>query len=264
VIEGRAPSGADEVLLGARTLKAAGARVGDQVDVRLELLGWQQLRTLAPARRLRVVGKGVLPLEGGSIGEGAALTWNGLARLLPAGTSLAHNLVLLRWAPGTDPARASAGLLAAAPHLGFPQQPTDVANFGRIEQLPMLMAGLVAAVAVAMLVHVLVTSIRRRRRDLAVLKTLGFVRRQVSAAVAWQATTLLALALVAGLPVGVAGGRWLWTLLATRLYVPIEPVIPVRAILLLVPAAFLTANLAAAIPAFVAGRTRPALVLRAE
>ena len=43
--------------------------------------------------------------------------------------------------------------------------------------------------AVAALGHTLVSSIRRRRRDLATLKTLGFTRGQVSATVAWQATT---------------------------------------------------------------------------
>jgi hypothetical protein len=72
------------------------------------------------------------------------------------------------------------------------------------------------------------------------------------------------LALAVGLPVGVAAGRWLWRLLAIRLYVPVEPVVPVRAIFLLVPAAILTANLVAAVPARVAAHTRPALVLRAE
>jgi FtsX-like permease family len=264
VIDGRAPAGPDEILLGARTLQAAGARVGDQVQVRLQALSWQPLDAPVPSRRLRIVGSGVLPLEGGAIGEGAALTWDGLARLVPVSARPAHNLLLLRWAPGADPAPSWARLLAVAPHLGLPQRPADVANFGRIQQLPALAAGVVAAVAVAMLAHLLVTSVRRRRRDLAVLKTLGFVRRQVSAAVAWQATTLLVLALVVGLPVGVAAGRWLWRLLATRLYVPVEPVVPLAAILLLIPAALLTANLVAAVPAVVAARTRPALVLRAE
>jgi FtsX-like permease family len=264
VIDGRAPAAPDEILLGARTLQAIGAHVGDQIQVRLVALGWQPLDAPVPSGQLRIVGKGVLPLEGGAIGEGAALTWDGLARLAPASARPVHNLLLLRWAPGADPTRSSAHLLAVAPHLGLPQRPADVTNFGRIQQLPALAAGVVAAVAVAMLAHLLVTSVRRRRRDLAVLKTLGFLRRQVSAAVAWQATTLLVLALAVGLPVGVAAGRWLWRLLAIRLYVPVEPVVPVRAIFLLVPAAILTANLVAAVPARVAAHTRPALVLRAE
>jgi hypothetical protein len=264
VIEGRPPAGPDEILLGTRTLRAADARIGDQVEVRLRAVGWRPLEGPVPARRLRVVGRGVLPLEGGAVGDGAAMTFDGLNRLAPASARPARNLLLLRWAPGTDPARAAAGLAGKTPRLIYPVQPADVANFGRIQNLPVLLAALVAAVATAMLAHVLVTSVRRRRRDLAVLKTLGFVRGQVSLTVAWQATTLLALALLAGLPVGVAAGRWLWTLFATRIYVLPEPVVPVAGILLLVPAAVLVANLVAAVPAWMAARTRPATALRSE
>ena len=64
------------------------------------------------------------------------------------------------------------------------------------------------------------TAIGRRRRDLAVLKTMGFVRRQVTITVAWQATAMVAIALLVGMPIGVALGRWAWTLLAGQLGVP--------------------------------------------
>jgi hypothetical protein len=50
--------------------------------------------------------------------------------------------------------------------------------------------------------HTLITSVQRRRRDLAVLKTLGFVRGQVAATIAWQATTFAVVALCLGLPFG--------------------------------------------------------------
>jgi hypothetical protein len=264
VIDGRTPAGPDEILLGGRTLEAAGVRVGDQVEVRPVAVGWQFLEEAVPPRRLRVVGTGVLPLEGGLIGEGAAITWDGLDRLVPASPKPPRNLLLLRWAPGTDAERATAGLVGETRRLILPQEPADVANFGRVDNLPVLMAALVAAMATAMLAHVLVTSIRRRRRDLAVLKTLGFTRGQVSSTVAWQATAVVALALTIGLPVGVAAGRWLWTLFATRIYALPEPVVPLQAILVLIPATVLVANLVAAVPAWMAARTRPATVLRSE
>jgi hypothetical protein len=264
VIDGRAPVGPDEILLGGRTLEAAGVRVGDQVEVRPVAVGWQPLEKPARPHRLRVVGTGVLPLEGGLLGEGAAITWDGLEQLLSASTNPSRNLLLLRWASGVDAQQASAGLAAETRRLILPQQPADVANFGRVENLPVLFAALVAAVATAMLIHALVTSVRRRRRDLAVLKTLGFTRAQVSGAVAWQATVMAAIALAVGLPFGVAAGRWLWTLFATRIFVLPEPVVPRQAVLLLVPATVLVANLVAAVPAWMAARTRPATVLRAE
>ena len=72
-------------------------------------------------------------------------------------------------------------------------------------------------VAFATLVHVLVTSVRRRRRDLAILRTIGFTRRQISRTVAWQAATIAAAALAIGIPLGVVVGRFAWSLFASRL-----------------------------------------------
>jgi ABC-type lipoprotein release transport system permease subunit len=117
---------------------------------------------------------------------------------------------------------------------------------------------------VATIAHLLVTSIRRRRRDLAVLKTMGFVRGQVSAAVAWQATTLVLLALFVGLPLGVAGGRWIWQVFADRIGINPDPRVPLLTLALFIPVALVVANLLAAGPGWVAGRLKPAPVLRTE
>src|SRR5207244_11112551 len=89
-------------------------------------------------------------------------------------------------------------------------QPTSgqLSSLRGISNVPLVLAGIVALMAAVTLAHTLITSIRRRRLDLAILKTLGFVRRQVSSAVAWQATALAAVALVIGIPLGVMGGRW--------------------------------------------------------
>ena len=118
--------------------------------------------------------------------------------------------------------------------------------------------------AVATVAHLLVTSIRRRRRDLAVLKTMGFVRRQVSAAVAWQATTLVVVALLVGIPLGAAGGRWVWQVFAERIGIAPNPQVPLITLLLFVPVAVVVANVLAAGPGWVAGRLKPAPVLRTE
>ena len=61
------------------------------------------------------------------------------------------------------------------------------------------------------------TSVRRRRRELALLKTIGFGRRQVSATVAWQATTLAFVGLVVGIPIGLLLGRLVWQRVADGL-----------------------------------------------
>jgi putative ABC transport system permease protein len=106
--------------------------------------------------------------------------------------------------------------------------------------------------------------VRTHRRDLAVLKTLGFTRSQVAGTTAWQGTVFVALALVVGVPLGIGLGRWAWQLVAEQLGVVSAPEVPLLAILALVPGALVVANLAAAVPGWLAARIGPAEALRAE
>jgi ABC-type lipoprotein release transport system permease subunit len=62
----------------------------------------------------------------------------------------------------------------------------------------------------------------------------------------------------------VIGGRWAWVAVAEALGIPPEPTTPVLAVLLVVPAALLVANLLAWVPARRAARTPAAEVLRSE
>jgi putative ABC transport system permease protein len=133
-----------------------------------------------------------------------------------------------------------------------------------VRSTPLALAAVLALLAVATVAHALVTAVRRRRRDLALLKTLGFTRRQVSAAVAWQATTFGLVALVIGVPVGVVVGRWAWTALADNLGTVAQPIVPVVALVLAAPLVLMIANAVAFVPGRIAARLRPAAVLRSE
>ena len=94
------------------------------------------------------------------------------------------------------------------------QRPAEIVNYKTIGLTPtLLVSGLVLG-AVAALALTLVASVRQRRRDLALLKTIGFVRRQLAAAVAWQATVAALVGIVVGIPLGIVVGRWLWDLFA--------------------------------------------------
>jgi ABC-type antimicrobial peptide transport system permease subunit len=110
---------------------------------------------------------------------------------------------------------------------------------------------------------VLLTGVRRRRRDLALLKTLGLDRRQVMAVVIWQAWAVTGAAVAVGLPLGVIGGRWAWAWFAGSAGVGGGAEIPLL-VLAIIPAALLAAAAIAAGPARAAARVRPAAVLRAE
>lgn len=98
----------------------------------------------------------------------------------------------------------------------------------------------------------------------ALLKTLGFTRRQVSSTVAWQATTVGIVALAIGMPFGIIAGRWTWSALAADLGTPSEPRIPLLALLAGLPAVLVLVNAVAFVPGRLAARLRPAVVLRTE
>jgi hypothetical protein len=223
--------------------------------------------------RMRVVGTVIVPptpFQVTQLGEGAALALPGFLRVDPGAARQPGGLpFLVRFAPGVS---RDAGLAAVAEDIkGLPnpfvyaaERPANVVSLVGIAGLPVALAGLLALIAAGTLAHTLASSTRRRRHDLAMLKSLGFTRRQLRQAVAWQATAIAGIALLIGLPAGVAAGRWAWRLLAAQLGVLPEPAVPLTAIFIAIPAALVVANLIAAAPGQAAARTPIAAVLRAE
>jgi putative ABC transport system permease protein len=144
------------------------------------------------------------------------------------------------------------------------QRPNGVTNYVHIDGTPEVLAVMLAMLGLAVLAQLIVMSGRRRRRDFAILKALGLLRRQVSSITAWQVTTLTGLALLAGLPLGVAVGRWTWALFGNGLGIPADAITPVPLVLLMVPAVILIGNAVAYWPGRAIARLSPAEVLRTE
>jgi ABC-type antimicrobial peptide transport system permease subunit len=71
-------------------------------------------------------------------------------------------------------------------------------------------------------------------------------------------------ALLVGVPVGVAVGRWTWQLFASTLGVATAATVPLDVLLLAVPVALLVVAAVAAVPSWKAGRLPTATVLRIE
>jgi ABC-type lipoprotein release transport system permease subunit len=124
-----------------------------------------------------------------------------------------------------------------------------------------LAVGLAVASVLSLALTVLVSV--RRRRELALLKTLGMTRRQVRAIVAWQTTVTLVIAAGAGLPLGLALGRWAWQAFAGSLGVAPVTAVPALALAAGTLALLAAGNLLTALPGQVAARTAPAVTLRA-
>ena len=91
------------------------------------------------------------------------------------------------------------------------QRPAEIVDYRTIGFTPASWSRRWVPAPVVALALTLMASVRRRRRDLALLKTLGFTQRQLAAAVAWQASVSALIGVAIGAPVGIILGRWLRT-----------------------------------------------------
>ncbi|MDX6551847.1 MAG: putative transport system permease protein, partial [Gaiellales bacterium] len=266
---GRMIESDDEIVLGTATLADLGKHIGDTVRA-------------GDGRTLRIVGTATLPTIGVVHGDHTSLGIGGLVetkrvpgydRNITDTGEYGPNVVLVRFRPGADHAAATRRVSKALDRMGdYPgaldissvQRPAEVVNANDIGSSPTLLGVAVALAAMSALVLALTAAVRGRRRDLALLKALGFTRRQLSATVACQTTATVLTGLLVGVPVGAALGRLLWGMFAQQLNVLAEPTTPVAAIGVVIVASVALANLLSFIPAHFA-RTVPASVsLRSE
>ena len=157
----------------------------------------------------------------------------------------------------SDPNAAPMSLLSA-------QRPAEIVNYRSMGSIPAYLGAGLAVGAVVALGLTLVASVRRRRRDLALLKTLGFTRRQLAAVVAWQSSVAVVIGTVVGIPLGIVLGRVLWDAFANEIGAVPAPTVSGLSIVLIALGALALANVLAAVPGWIAARTPTAVLLRTE
>lgn len=291
ILSGHTLASNDQVVLGAATLARLHKHVGDTVVVTYGTP--QDAPVYLPPTRLVIVGTATMPAAGftsfvadhPSMGTGALLPGGILpaafqqAALNPDPNLNGPNLVFVRLRPGVSAAAGKADMqriadaanktLAADPNgagsrvavLGV-QRPAEIVNYRSVGTTPVILASGLAVGAIAALGLTLAASVRRRRPDLALLKTLGFTKRQLAAAVAWQASVAAVIGVAVGVPLGIAVGRQLWILFARNIDAVPHPTVPATSVILVVFGALVLANLVAAFPGRSAARTPAAQVLR--
>lgn len=134
----------------------------------------------------------------------------------------------------------------------------------RIRSIPFLLAGLVALLAVLTVVHVMLTSVRNRRRDVAVLRALGADGPWVSRAVHWQATTFSLVPLAIGVPLELSAGRGVFDAFVDRVGAVPDASFPFLLLTVVVAGFVVLANAVAALPARRTRRLEPAALLTPE
>jgi hypothetical protein len=264
-----------QIVLGPGTLAQIHKSVGDTVTVRYG--------TDTP-HLLRIVGTTTMPAVGvagvtghASMGTGAVVSY----QLLPASvrdqfnqSPAGPNAEFVRLKPGADARTALRSLNRIAAEVSTPenygnqvygvQRPAEIVNYRSMGTVPLILGLALTAGAVTALGLTLVASVRRRRRSMAMLRTLGFTGRQLRASVAWQSSVSVVIGLVVGVPLGIVVGRLLWDLFARNIYVVPSPTVPALAIVAITFGGLVLGNLVAAIPGRIAARTPVALLLRTE
>lgn len=275
IVSGHFPSGDGQIALGTSTLRRIGAHVGSVVPVTVATRNGGTRTT-----PLTVVGTASFEpsLGTGGIGIGALMTVNGgIETVCGSGTRArscqqsAHRLLeqQINWGIVVSAASGPTGRRAIntlerryANFVSVTATPANLVNFGQAVNFPLLLGIVLALLGAATFAHLLVVSVARRRRDVALLKTLGFVRRQVGVAVCWQASTVAVVAVACAVPVGIAVGRLIWRAFAFNLgVVPVE-VVPGWLVAALAAGVIVGANVLAALPALTAARLRPSQSLR--
>ncbi|MGO8863070.1 MAG: ABC transporter permease [Acidimicrobiales bacterium] len=291
ILSGHAVDDNNQIVLGPTTLALLHKRVGDTV---IGSFGAPNTAPLyLPPFKLVIAGTATLPAIGGasnfadhpSMGTGGVLSDQVSPAFIHAAQSPDPNLngpglVFVRLHSGVSAAVGLADMnriatlsdkvFAADPNatgdtvevLGV-QHPAEIVNYQSTGATPVILAAGLALGAIVALALTLIASVRRRRRDLALLKTLGFTTRQLAATVAWQASVIALIAALVGVPIGVVAGRQLWILFARNINAVPQPTVP-ASLILVAAGVLILANLIAAVPARIAARTPAALVLRTE
>jgi hypothetical protein len=291
LLSGHAVDGPNQVVLGAETMKELHKHLGQTV---IATYGTKKdYPVYVPPTVMTIVGTSTLPAIGGTLSLHTSMGVGAIVPIdiePPAFRKFLHSKLIaldgysaefVRLKKGAPPAlalaslrkiaRYGAKLIDATPNGGGSSDyvqsvlyPAEIENYRTIGVIPDLLALALALSAVVALGLTLVASVHRRRRDLALLRTIGFTGRQLSLAVAWQASVAGAIGAIFGIPLGILVGRWLWTLFANNIYAVPHPTVPVLSVVLVALSALVLANVVAALPGRTAARTSSAQVLRGE
>ncbi len=272
-VSGHLPNGDDQIGLGVTTMRQVRAHVGSDVRVTATTHSGER-RTVS----YHVVSQDSFPEYGGfvSLGTGVLLTNAGLERAVCApGPQLAEcrqkyeehsngtGAVRVSFVSGPRGRAAVMHYLHAYPYItARPLTPISLVNFGEAVNFPLIFGAMLAAFGAATLAHLLVVSVSRRRREVGLLKVLGFVNSQVVSTVAWQATTLALVGIAIGVPLGVVIGRAVWRTFANNLGAVPVAVVPTLLIGGLAVGVIVVANFLAIAPVLAATRSKPGDLLR--
>ena len=272
LLSGHGLQASNQVVLGASTLRSLHKQVGDTVQVRIHGSKPVRLTDRGNSDTPPDRGRGlVAPRDGHRCGAllpdhpargTGPLRGHSRAQRHP-GAHEGGRTAAPRWRR-CSPSGARVDIAINGGSVFGVLRPAEILNYGSLGTTPLLLGTALALGAAVALGITLVTSVRRRRHDLAILKTLGFTRGQLATAVAVQASVAAVIGCAIGIPAGIALGRVLWNLFADEISAVPAPTVPGGSIVVIGVLALALAILVAMIPGRLAARTPTSQLLRAE
>ena len=259
VVSGRMPSGPREIAIGPKTADQLDVGIGDAVHLADPAADDGELEAV-------VVGQVLMPVfDDNPFNEGVALAPDTLDAV---GQSDGFDQVVVRFADGIDQDEAARRVSEVLPEAlsvyAFPSPPPDVENLDGVRFLPRVLGVFLGLLALAAVGHALATSVRRRRHDLGIVRSVGFVAREVLHTLTAQSWTLVIIGLVAGIPLGVATGRVAWGVVADGIGVRPDAGTSLGTLTLVVVVSCLAGALLSLLPGLSAARQRAVDALRVE
>jgi hypothetical protein len=265
VLEGRLPAADDEIALGSTTLQRVGADVGDRVEVSFG----------SERRTMHVVGRSVFPrmteypgAPHTGLGDGAILSAGSLSDLSGA---LPYADVLIDADRGaldalraTYPVGDPLDIEAPVVMVERPQRPDALFGYDSTGTVRQVLAYLLGCLTIASVALGLAAGARAARRELAVLRTVGFTRKQARQVIYIHGALVAAAAIGIGVPLGVAAGRVGWRAFADHLGVATDPATPGLHIATTAVLTVAACALLSLLPARATASRTPAETLRAE
>jgi hypothetical protein len=228
LLSGTNPISADEMVIGPGTKRELHARIGTTLRVAECPCIDNEPSKIVP---VRVVGIALFPEDDdGNFNNALGFSGVGFKHHVPEGEPPRVAVVVANGQPvaavASDLRRRYPGNIS---QYSYPTRPGEVQNLVGLRTFPkalFLFAGLLGIVVLA---NLLFASARRRRRDLATLRSMGLTPRQTAACIVWESLSVVVVAIVIGVPLGLLAGAGVWIAathgvgIADDLYRPFVP-----------------------------------------
>ena len=180
ILDGRAPVGQNEALLGTNTMASLRVGLGDEVVVSGPL----------GEQTMVVVGRTIVPVLGSErTDSGVVVPLKTMLDL--GGTETVADIdvqpaAFVTVAAGEDVEAVGREVEATGAKLDGPFRQSGVSVLDEVRVVPLYVAAFTALLGALAVFHALVVTARRRRIDLATMRALGYRPRQAASVISWQ------------------------------------------------------------------------------